>query len=41
MKAEEESSTNGPDGLVLVAREMHIAVFGPCVVMTQPGFVAL
>ena len=25
MKAEVESSTNGPEGLELVAREMHIA----------------
>ena len=41
MKAEVESSTNGPTGLVLVAREMHMAVFGPCVVVTQPGAVAL
>ena len=37
----DESSTNGPDGLVLVAREMHIAVFGPCVVSTHPGLVTL
>ncbi len=41
MKAELESSTKGPDGLVLVAREMHMAVLGPCVVCTQPGLVAL
>ena len=41
MNADVESSTNGPAGLVLVAREMHIAVFGPCAVMTHPGLVAL
>lgn len=41
MKAELESSTKGPDGLELVAREMHMAVLGPCVVFTHPGLVAL
>ena len=41
MKAEVESSTNGPAGLVPVAREMHMAVFGPWVVCTHPGAVAL
>ena len=41
MKAELESSTKGPAGLVLVAREMHMAVFAPCVVCTHPGSVAL
>lgn len=37
MKAALESSTKGPDGLALVAREMHMAVFAPCVVCTHPG----
>ena len=41
MKAALESSTKGPDGLELVAREMHMAVFGPCVVSTHPGAVSL
>lgn len=41
MKADVESSTNGPAGLALVAREMHMAVFAPYVVCTQPGEVAL
>jgi hypothetical protein len=41
MNALLESSRNGPEGLVLVAREMHIAVFGPCVVMTHPAALSL
>ena len=36
MKGDEESSTNGPAGLAPVAREMHMAVLGPWLVVTQP-----
>ena len=35
-KAEDESSTKGPAGFALVAREMHIALDGPLVVFTHP-----
>ena len=35
-KADDESSTNGPAGFALVAREMHIALDRPLVVVTHP-----
>ncbi len=35
-KADDESSTNGPAGFALVAREMHIALETPLTVCTQP-----
>ena len=35
-KADGESSTKGPAGLELVAREMHIALELPLVVVTHP-----
>jgi hypothetical protein len=36
-KADDESSTNGPAGLVLVALEIHIALDGPLAVWMQPA----
>ena len=36
MNADVELSTNGPVGLVAVAREMHSALVSPCVVLTHP-----
>ena len=41
MKAPLESSTKGPEGLLLVAREMHMAVFAPWVVCTHPAALSL
>ena len=35
-KADDESSTKGPAGSALVAREMHIALDSPLVVLTHP-----
>ena len=37
MKADEESSTNGPDGLELVALEMHIADVDRLAVWMHPA----
>jgi hypothetical protein len=37
MKAEAESSTNGPEGLELVARDMHIAELDRLTVCTHPA----
>ena len=36
-KADDESSTKGPAGFVLVAFEMHIALDGPLAVRTHPA----
>ena len=36
-KADVESSVNGPPGLALVAREMHMALDSPFVVCTHPA----
>jgi hypothetical protein len=36
MNADVESSTNGPVGVVAVAREMHSALVSPWVVLTHP-----
>src|SRR6185437_6996008 len=40
-KADVESSTKGPAGLVLVALEMHMALVGPFEVWTHPADVGL
>jgi hypothetical protein len=37
MNADDESSTNGPDGLELVARDMHIAEVARSVACTHPA----
>jgi len=35
--ADDESSTKGPEGLALVALEMHIAEVGPLAARTHPA----